>query len=501
MERIKESKDRERSIVKSERILYRKMGVFQKELTELTLDLLLDRIRFDDGKAVATGANFNTINSLGSVYDIFIKQNSDDIVAQLIEGIKSIHRHNEAYFSRVIGKSVKTDSLKIFNILLGRLGITQDNKIKPGGYIDSVLNTGDAIAELKNEALRAIISGQSLAGFKKAIKNKIQGSPSSPGILEQHYNRHLYDLWQQYDREAGRQFAEKLDLKYAIYQGGLIKTSRPFCKVRNNLVFTAEEISKFGTPNDPFGGYSDKATGDFQGKNDNYSPFLDLGGYNCRHQLDWVSNELGEYLYNNQQTGNIAPVDIVPNEYGHIQRDIEDFESEIFDLNHERGGFYNRDGVLQDITDGEARKITLKHYLDMDTEGGVFTHNHPSWKTDPTRRGNSLSKPDIFTSINFGLKEIRAVTGASVYTMKFDETFEIGRKVIIRGLATQADMSEVERVVRTLEIRVRNRLQGKLNSGDITESEASLMHYHLLWQEFEKFTKGVSYARQKRQKD
>lgn len=478
------------------------MGVFQKELTELTLDLLLDRIRFDDGKAVATGANFNTINSLGSVYDIFIKQNSDDIVAQLIEGIKSIHRHNEAYFSRVIGKSVKTDSLKIFNILLGRLGITQNNKIKSGGYIDSVLNTGDAIAELKNEALRAIISGQSLAGFKKAIVNKIQGSPSSPGILEQHYNRHLYDLWQQYDREAGRQFAEKLDLKYAIYQGGLIKTSRPFCKVRNNKVFTAEEISKFGTPNDPFGGYSDKATGDFQGKNDNYSPFLDLGGYNCRHQLDWVSNELGEYLYNNQQTGNIAPVDIVPNEYGHIQRDIEDFEKEIVDLKHERGAFYNRDGVLQDIADGSKNQISLRHLLDQDTEGGTFTHNHPSWVGDPTRKGNSLSEADILSSITFGLAEIRAVTGGAVHIVRFEKEYTIGRTLITRGSPTASSFGAARRLIKELDQEVSLELWPRIRKKEITHNEANFMHWHMIWTKFEERTKGITYVRQERkQKD
>lgn len=302
MERIKESKDRERSIVKSEKRLFRKLTSLQNELAELVLSLLFDRIVFEDGKAVATAANFNTIASIGTLYEQWAQSSSNDVMKIVMQGIRQVHKDNERYFSKVVGKSVQTKSLQIFNILLARLGITKDNKIKTGGFLHSVLTTGDPITELKNEALRSIISGQSLTAFKKSIANRIKGTPETSGLVEQHFQRHLYDLWQQYDREAGRQFAEKLDLKYAIYQGGLIKTSRPFCKVRNNKVFTSEEIALFGTPKDKYGGYSDKSTGDFQGKNEIYNPFLDCGGYNCRHRWDYVSDKLGEFLYKQQNS-------------------------------------------------------------------------------------------------------------------------------------------------------------------------------------------------------
>ena len=54
----------------------------------------------------------------------------------------------------------------------------------------------------------------------------------SPGVLERHYSTHIFDVFQQYDREVGKIMADKLNLTYAIYQGGIIKTTRPFCLVK-----------------------------------------------------------------------------------------------------------------------------------------------------------------------------------------------------------------------------------------------------------------------------
>lgn len=96
----------------------------------------------------------------------------------------------------------------------------------------------------------------------------------------------------QADREINTEIRQALKLNYAFYQGGTISTTRPFCKVRNNKVFSREEISKFSTSRDKYGGYENKSSGELQGKTKPHNPFLDLGGYNCRHSYDWISDEL-----------------------------------------------------------------------------------------------------------------------------------------------------------------------------------------------------------------
>jgi hypothetical protein len=116
------------------------------------------------------------------------------------------------------------------------------------------------------------------------------------GLIRNLFDKNIPDPFVKLDRFIGGKYAVDLKLNYAIYQGGLIGTSRDFCIVRNNKVFSRDEILKFGTPHDEFGGYSNKALGEFDGKTEPYNPFLDLGGYNCRHQLDFVSDELAFHL-------------------------------------------------------------------------------------------------------------------------------------------------------------------------------------------------------------
>ena len=81
-----------------------------------------------------------------------------------------------------------------------------------------------------------------------------------------------------------------------FYQGTEIKTTRDFCKVRKGKVITREEALTWGTSSDELGGYTNKAQGQFNGKNANYNPLVDIGGHNCRHHLDWIPNELAVQL-------------------------------------------------------------------------------------------------------------------------------------------------------------------------------------------------------------
>ncbi len=86
--------------------------------------------------------------------------------------------------------------------------------------------------------------------------------------------------------------AKELGLQAYLYQGGLIKSSRLFCKKRDGKVFTDFEIARFGTVKDAYGGYTNKAEGVFSGKTEPYDPVVDLGGYGCRHGLSAIPNVL-----------------------------------------------------------------------------------------------------------------------------------------------------------------------------------------------------------------
>jgi hypothetical protein len=177
--------------------------------------------------------------------------------------------------------------------VFGALGIG-GGTLAAGSALLSVLRDPEALNVLKNTILSAVFGGITITALKIAVETivtKVDG-----GIVKKLFEKTIPDPYVRVDRFIGNTYAQKLELTYAIYQGGLIGTSRPFCRERNNRVFSRDEIARFGTPADQYGGYENKSTGDFQGKPKIYNPFTDCGGYNCRHQLDWISDELAQAL-------------------------------------------------------------------------------------------------------------------------------------------------------------------------------------------------------------
>lgn len=525
--RPEHSKAREDCIDKATKELKRKVTQFQRILSGNIIDFLTSEITFVGGRAVVNNSNIRKVEALNRIYDE--AKTKSPILKHVINNLVQLQKDNEKYFSKVAGEKIKVTADDVYRSIMLRLGYdVNKGQVITNGFLSAVLNSDDPLTAIKEVALRAIISGLSLSDLKKDVQTAIEGSPDSLGAIERHLNTHMYDIYQQFDRETGRLLAEKLDLKYAIYQGGLIKTSRPFCIERNNRVFTREEIATFGTKADKYGGYSSKEIGYFQGKPEIYSPFLDLGGYNCRHQLDWLSNELGEVLYKQQEeddkklTGQKpAPAQPKPpgppkgqkkamdfNKYGNIQKDVDTFEKEIFGLPKERGGLWDKDGVLLDVVDGSKRQISVAHWDGFRAAAinSTFTHNHPSWPDDPTKEGNSFSKPDILTALNYGLREMRAVTGGAVYRMIFEDEFQIGGAKFKKGQINQSTlplifkrMNQVERGIRAkLMSEARRRLGSDQGENEKLLNELGYRHWHLVWTEFIKGTKGITYIKEKR---
>lgn len=147
--------------------------------------------------------------------------------------------------------------------------------------IDQMTDLTPIYEDVKKQAI-ALMSkyeGISLLELRNQLSTQIEGK----NIVNKYWSRWTYDIYNQYERIGANEVRKKIGFVFAIYEGGEIETTREFCQERNRKVFHESEIQKWIDLN-------------WDGKNAiGYNPFIDLGGYNCRHKLRWISKELAAY--------------------------------------------------------------------------------------------------------------------------------------------------------------------------------------------------------------
>jgi hypothetical protein len=82
-----------------------------------------------------------------------------------------------------------------------------------------------------------------------------------------------------FDGQFAKFRADELGLTSYVYYGSIIRDSRDFCVEHANKVFTEEEARQLWQ-------------NDWQGKSGS-DPFIDRGGYNCRHHWQPVDTDWG----------------------------------------------------------------------------------------------------------------------------------------------------------------------------------------------------------------
>lgn len=231
--------------------------------------------------------------TLTKLFDEFNRVVQLPVLQQFGEAILSLVELNVSYHAAAQtapAAALRTLRAPLEAWLRRQFGVAADGTLTPGGYLSQFSQDPTSLRTVQQYTYRALSSGQGLDAYRKGLRELIEGNPSGgEGLYQQAYSQ-AYDVYNQADRQLQGLAADRLGLAAALYQGALIAGSRPFCVARNNRVFLRAEIALFGTPEDTYGGYSDKATGDFSGKTEPYDPLTDCGGWNCRHQLHFLPN-------------------------------------------------------------------------------------------------------------------------------------------------------------------------------------------------------------------
>jgi len=166
------------------------------------------------------------------------------------------------------------------------IGITDKGNIIKGSYLDSLSQNAEVRKELKDYVINSVASGKGYNTYLKGFKELVVGNRQTKGALQKYYSQFAYDSFNQVDAAINKHYADELNLEYFIYSGGIIDTSRAFCRKRAGKVFSVEETKKW------------KCDPDLIGKpkgakcDDSYNALIDRGRYRCRHSIRYISEEM-----------------------------------------------------------------------------------------------------------------------------------------------------------------------------------------------------------------
>lgn len=264
------SQERQDFIISKEEELSRRAARVQARVFEEVKEILI--------KSFQKGDRYKVLSDLArgerQIYQKYTRPFYTTLARELNQQFGTV----QTYFQKLLGKESKRAESRAKKAMLNRIGY-DGRKMVNGGLFAEFAKDLSNLKDVKTAAVRAVSSGQSITSFIKQLRTSFIGDDGKLGVLESKVRTALLDVYQQNDRIVVKNIADDVGIKHYIYQGGLMTTSRPFCVARNNRAYTSQEIESWRNI-------------DFQGKSTPYDPFIDAGGYNCRHTLDPISEEL-----------------------------------------------------------------------------------------------------------------------------------------------------------------------------------------------------------------
>ena len=264
----------------SEKGLIARTKVMEKRLNSYVIKNLVPSLDIKGGKVVNSATNLKRINKITGLKKFMrevVNLSMHDYYGRQYKGLES---RTTPYFNELGLTTKKSDQV----LSKGQLSVN--------GFLDSLFDNNDIARQLQSTIRTAISSNKEISELNILLSEQIKGKEDKFGLIQNfHYKNKGYDSFQNYSRTLDEGFSKVLNLNYAIYAGGKIKTTRPFCIERSGKVFNRETIQSW---NDD----------DWQGKIEDGDVLIDAGGYNCRHDYDWISYELAKRIDKNIEKSN-----------------------------------------------------------------------------------------------------------------------------------------------------------------------------------------------------
>jgi hypothetical protein len=275
----------------------------QSKLFDDIITSLVPELDIKDGLIQDNAKNYRLLSVLDKTYKDFQVVSNQVVFTQVVNATSKIAELSGSYFQIMLSgdlparfENIVSKADKLINLKIGLDG----GKLTRGGFLQSFFDSNTIGTELKQMTSKAVTSNMNMKDYVSLLREKITGSTDSNGLYERQFQRYAYDLYQQYDAAYNMMLGNEFGFTYFIYQGGLIGDSRDFCAAHNNKVWSIDEAQDWANWTPAIGeypvGYEVKAKDlntvpsylGYAG----YDPLIDRGGFNCRHALGWINDDL-----------------------------------------------------------------------------------------------------------------------------------------------------------------------------------------------------------------
>lgn len=269
-----------------------------ESLTEAIIKTFSDALSIDNGSILTDVDNMRKVALIDKAWNTFNNQTGVEIITTLITDAQTINQQNLKYYRTLSDAQINMADIR--NIVNSRLGIDSNGDLVKGGYMKGLLDDVTVRNQIKQFAINKISAGVGFTDLNKGFKDLIEGNPETMGAFKQFHRNFSFDTHAQIDRLNGTLFAEKLKLKYFIYQGTRRKGSRFFCLQNKGKVFSTEEADHWkeligktkSVPGAKDGTTKRILIGPIVEDIATYNPTIDMGGFGCVDIASFISEEI-----------------------------------------------------------------------------------------------------------------------------------------------------------------------------------------------------------------
>lgn len=275
---------------KREQLLISKVDTLSVRLFDMVFEKYLKKLDQADGKLVYNDKNINLVKGLQKIYNTFLLDYNIPVIKGFVTDLQGITPLNEQYFKGLRKDGIKAVTKRVAGVVDKRLGVDANGKPVKNGFVDKFINDKTLVKKIQKQTTQAIVNKMGFQEFRQNLKTSIEGHPGQPmsGGLQQYYRNYAYDTFLKVDRLNQDLYASDLGLRYFIWSGGIINTSRPICIYCNNKIVDSEKFKELE--------YSDLKEKYTPGLDETWVPLDDLGQYGCRHRKDYILNSVAEQL-------------------------------------------------------------------------------------------------------------------------------------------------------------------------------------------------------------